>query len=71
MNIVSVLALIEKGISVAELLIAAGKSAAPAFSVLKDLVTGAQNKTVSDAQLTATEAALDQLLADFNEPLSG
>lgn len=69
MDFVAVLALISKGITVAEALYQAGQEAAPAFTALKNLVTGAQNGTVTDEELNKTEALLDQLMADFNAPL--
>lgn len=69
MDIVAVLALISKGITVAEALYTAGEEAAPAFTALKNLVTGAQAGTVTDEELGKTEALLDQMMADFNTPL--
>ena len=69
MNIVAILALIAKGISVAEALYAAGKEAGPALKVIKDLVTGAQNGNVTQAELDQTETLLDSLISDFNTDL--
>lgn len=69
MDIAAVLALIGKGITVIETLYEAGEAAAPAIEALKNLVTGAQNGTVTDDQLTQTEALLDQMIADFNSDL--
>lgn len=69
MDIMAVLLLIEKGIAVAEVLIAAAKDAGPAFQAIKDLITGAKKGTVTDQQLTDTEALLDSLIADFNTDL--
>ena len=66
MEIAAILSLVMKGISVAEALYTAGQEAAPAFSALKDLVTGAQNGTVTQADLDKTEALLDSLIEDFN-----
>ena len=66
MDISAILALIAKGISIVEALYEAGQSAAPAFEALKNLITGAQEGTVTDQQLTETEALLDQMIADFN-----
>lgn len=70
MDIAAILLLITKGISVAEALLAAGQTAAPAFEAIKNLITGAQTGTVSDADLAATEAQLDSLIADFNTPIA-
>lgn len=66
MDIAAILLLIQKGVTIAEALIAAGESAAPAFTALKNLITGAQKGSVSDADLDATEAQLDKLIEDFN-----
>lgn len=69
MDIVAILALIGKGITVVETLYEAGQSAAPALEALKNLVTGAQDGTVTDDQLAQTDALLDQMIADFNSDL--
>ena len=66
MDVMVILGLVQKGLSVAEAIYEAGKNAAPAIAAIKDLVTGAQEGTVSDEQLAQTEALLDQMLADFN-----
>lgn len=69
MDIVAILALVAKGITVATALLEAGQSAAPALAALTKLVTGAQTGAVTKAQLDATEAVLDSLIADFNVEL--
>ena len=69
MDALAIFALIEKGIVVLEALVAAGQNAAPAFDALKKLLTGARNGKVSDAEMTATDALLDKLLAEFNEDI--
>lgn len=69
MDIAAIFLLIEKGLTVANTLIEAGQSAAPAIETLKNLVTGAKQGTVTDADLTATEALLDAQIADFNTDL--
>lgn len=69
MDVMAVLLLIEKGISVAEVLISAAKDAGPAFQAIKDLITGAKQGSVTDQQLADTEALLDALIADFNTDL--
>jgi len=66
MNVVGVLQIIAKGISIAEALYKAGMEAEPAFEALKNLITGAQEGNVTDAQLEDTEALLDQMIEDFN-----
>ncbi len=64
-----IFAMIEKGISVASMLISAGKNAAPAIEVIKNLVTGAQAGTVTDEQLAETERLLDAEIEEFNKPM--
>lgn len=74
MDIIAILALVEKGITIAEALLSAGQSAVPAFDALKNLITGAKAGTVTQEQLDATETLLDQLIADFNldlPPIAG
>lgn len=66
MDYVAIFALIQKGITVVTALVEAGEQAAPALKALADLTTGAQAGTVTDDQLTQTEALLDQMIADFN-----
>ncbi len=69
MDIAAILALVAKGMDVITTAVAIGKEVAPAVQVVKDLVTGAQTGDVTDAQLEATEATLDQMISDFNAPL--
>lgn len=69
MDVAAILELIVKGLGVVSTLVAVGTDAAPAIKVLVDLATGAQNGTVTDAQLAATEATLDSMIADFNKPI--
>lgn len=69
MNIAAILAIISKGITVAETLIEAGQTAAPAFEALKNIIGSAEKGTVTDEQLTQTEALLDSLIDDFNADL--
>lgn len=70
MDIVAVMALIKKGLGVAETLIETGKSAIPAIRVLTGIVTGAENGTVTDDELTAAETLLDSQIDDFNKPIA-
>lgn len=70
MDIAAVFEMIMKGITIAQAIVQAGEEAAPAFNVLKDLVTGAQKGTVTQDQLNATEAQLDAMIADFNLELA-
>lgn len=70
MDIVAVLALIAKGVGIIDTLVTIGENAAPAITVVKNLITGAQAGTVTDAELAATEATLDSMIADFNTPMT-
>lgn len=70
MDVVAIMGLIVKGLGVVSTLVAVGGEVAPAIKVLVDLATGAQNGTVTDEQLAATEATLDRMIADFNEPMA-
>ena len=70
MDIAAVLDLIMKGVGVVSTLVTVGSDAMPAIKVLTDLVTGAQNGTVTDEQLAATEATLNAMIADFNKPIA-
>ena len=69
MDYIAILALVQKGITVAETLYEAGKSAAPALEAITALVTGAQSGTVTDDDLAKTEALLDSMIAEFNAPI--
>lgn len=66
MDIMAIFNMISTGVSVAETLIHAGKDAIPAITAVKNLVTGAQGGSVTQADLDATEALLDSLISDFN-----
>lgn len=70
MDIAAIFALIAKGLTVVEAVVAAGEEAAPAIKALYNLVTGAQNGAVTDDQLEQTEALLDQMITDFNLDLT-
>lgn len=69
MDITRILAVVEKGLSVVTALAESEKKIEPAVKVVYDLVVNAQTGDVTDAQLDATEAQLDALIEDFNEPL--
>lgn len=70
MDIAAILDLVLKAAGVISTLISVGADAAPAVKVLTDLVTGAKAGTVTDAELAATEATLDSMIADFNLPMT-
>lgn len=69
MDIMAILALVAKGISVATTLIDAAESAEPALTAIAGVVSGAQKGTVTQADLDKTEALLDSLIDDFNTDL--
>jgi len=69
MDIALILDLAMKGLSVANTLITVGKNAVPAIDAVKQLISGAQAGTLTDADLDKTEAVLDALIEDFNAPL--
>jgi hypothetical protein len=64
MDVAAILALVTKGISIANALITAGQSAAPAFAALQNLFKG--KATITQADMDSTDAVLDALLDDFN-----
>ena len=66
MDMAKVILLIGKGLSVAEALIQSAQDASPAIRALIDLVKGVNGGKITDEQLEATEALLDQLIDDFN-----
>jgi hypothetical protein len=70
MDVAAIMDLVIKGMGVISTLITVGQDAAPAIKVITDLVTGAQAGTVTDADLTATEATLDAMITDFNAPIA-
>lgn len=64
-----VFSVVQKGMGVIETLIAQEKSAAPAITAVKNLVASAAGGKVTADQVTSTEAALDALIDEFNEPM--
>ena len=64
MDVTAILALVTKGISIANALITAGQSAAPAFAALQNLFKG--KATITQSDMDSTDAVLDALLDDFN-----
>lgn len=60
---------VSKGLGVIGTLVEQGKSAVPAITAIKNLVESAKGGKVTDAQIASTEAELDKLIDDFNEPM--
>lgn len=69
MDIALVLDLVMKGLGVINTLVTVGENAAPAIKAVTDLVSGAKDGTLTDADLAQTEATLDALIKDFNSPI--
>lgn len=70
MDIAAILALVAKGLTVVEAIYTEGEAALPAITALVNLVDGAQSGSVTDEQLESTEALLDQMISDFNVPIT-
>lgn len=68
-DLTKVFSVVQKGMGVIETLIAQEKSAAPAITAVKNLVASAAGGKVTLDQIDATEAALDDMIADFNAPM--
>lgn len=66
MDMAQVILLIGKGLTVAEALMRSAQDASPAINALIKLVKDVQGGQITDEQLAATEALLDQLIEDFN-----
>lgn len=69
-NFTKVFSVIEKGLDTIHTLIQQGETAGPAITAIKNLVESAKGGKVTEAQITATEATLDALISDFNEPMT-
>lgn len=69
MDIMAIFGLVEKGLEVVSTMVTVERDALPAIEVVKDLVTGAKEGTVTQTQLDQTEALLDSLIVDFNKPI--
>lgn len=60
---------IQKGLGAIHTLVEQGKAAGPAITAVRNLVESAKGGKVTDAQIASTEAELDRLIDDFNEPM--
>lgn len=69
-DFMKVFGVLQKGMGVIETLIAQEKSAAPAIAAVKNLVASAAGGKVTADQVTSTEAALDALIDEFDEPMT-
>lgn len=64
-----IFSVVQKGMGVIETLIAQEQSAVPAITAVKNLVASAADGKVTADQIIATEATLDALIDEFNEPM--
>lgn len=60
---------VQKGMGVIETLTAQEKSAVPAIIAVKNLVASAADGKVTVDQVASTDATLDALIDEFNEPM--
>lgn len=70
MDPIAIFALIERAITIISTLISAGQAAEPAIAGIianiRNLLSGAQAGTLTQAEMDATDALLDKQIADFN-----
>lgn len=69
MDILAIMALIAKGISLVETGIAVGKNVGPAITAIKGLIASFHAGTVTPEELADTEKSLDDMIDEFNEPI--
>jgi hypothetical protein len=69
MDVMAILAIVNKVILVANTLIQAGQSAEPAITALINFAKGVKKGPITPEQVAKTDAILDALLAQFNEEL--
>lgn len=69
MDFGTILSIITKGLQLIPVLVQAGEDIIPLVTNLSKVVQDAKEGTVTDEQLTALEAQLDAMIADFNEPI--
>lgn len=69
MDFGTILALITKGLQLIPVLVQAGEDVAPVVNNLIKLSQDAGEGTVTEEQVTALEAQLDAMIAEFNEPM--
>jgi hypothetical protein len=69
MDVMAVLAIVNKVILVANTLIQAGQSAEPAITALINLAKGIKKGPITPEEIAKTDAILDALTSQFNEEL--
>lgn len=71
MNAATVFSLLEKGLAILPILIAAGENVMGLIERLRTLAAAqAAGQSVSDEDLASLEADLDAAIAKFNEPMA-
>ena len=69
MDVLAILAIVNKVILVANTLIQAGQSAEPAITALINFAKGIKKGPLSPEDIAKTDAILDALIARFNEDI--
>lgn len=69
MDPLAILSIVSAGIKAAQLLIDAGKSAAPIITAIHDRITNKPPEKVTKADLDAVAAISDQMTANILRPL--
>lgn len=69
MDFLSVITLIEKGVTLASTLIDAGKAAKPALDIVLGVTKAQKEGKVTREMLEEFELQLDALIEDFNKPM--
>lgn len=71
MNAASVFSLLEKGLAILPILIAAGENVIDLINRMRAMAAAqAAGQSVSDEDLASLEADLDAAIAKFNEPMA-
>lgn len=71
MDALSILAILEKGLTLIPTLINAGEEIIPLVQRMSQVAKGGVDGTVSAAELDALETDLDASLSKFNTPMGG
>jgi hypothetical protein len=66
MDYLAILALVQKGITVAQALMEVSKDASPALTAIKNMLSGLPENDITDEQMLAVEELLDAQIAEFN-----
>lgn len=69
MNFSNIVSTIAKGIDIAQKAVAVGKNVKPILDAVGALAESAKAGTVTPEVLAATDASLDAMIDEFNEPI--